>query len=136
MTETPHTLVRAARYDGSLEEALARDTKYGFVSVGNADPERRFAYCATPSPHCVMVVRHRKEYAEEHLVGRNVSLTVTGYDVGLLERVLAGLIQHTGIAFSNALPPALSRFMEASMNSSFPFIVRDPDAFREIQQTK
>lgn len=130
---TPVTIVRAGRYEGSLDDALLRDARYAFVQLGLG---RRFAYEATPSPHCLLLALHKKEYGAQHLGGGNLSLTVTGYDERLVKDVAAGLATHTGIELYEGVTPTLLKFMESSMNGSFEVIVQDPEAFIESQRTK
>lgn len=135
MTLTPTTIVRAVAYEGSLDDILSSGRRT-FIALGNSGPPRRFFYSAEPSPHCVMVVRNDKSYADRWLDGRSTSLEVTGYDADLVASVAEEITRSSGLPFQDSLPSGIVRFMQASMRESFPLIVSDPTTFIEKQRTK
>ncbi|MEK6858493.1 MAG: hypothetical protein AABX53_01115 [Nanoarchaeota archaeon] len=129
MAQTARTLVKAARFDHSLREAVRRSSHTIYrVGVNAGNVTKYMAYEGGREPF-LLVVAQQRDIRVTTPPGYNLTFSVTSYSDRQNGALTEQFSQQTGVAFNIEPPSALVRLISGT-DFMFPSFVRDPEAVR------
>ncbi len=120
----PQTLVRAGRFDNSLEEAVKKfEEPLTNVQIGLGNTVKYAVFKEAEEPYLLMISQQKDKQTSDG--GYNVLLTVTSYSDSRNQQVADKFENETGIDLSINVPETLKKHF-AMMGLSFQVFEKSP----------